>query len=43
MSKGVDGIKVSDINVAAVLPDWSKVQAAIQGNRTDVDTDTKKR
>ncbi|XP_022614070.1 4F2 cell-surface antigen heavy chain [Seriola dumerili] len=37
---GVDGIKVSDIGVASSYQDWSKLQAVVQGNRTE---DTKKR
>ncbi|KAM7377448.1 hypothetical protein PAMA_013977 [Pampus argenteus] len=40
LSLGVDGIKISDVAVASESPDWSKLQAAVQGNRTD---DTKKR
>lgn len=31
---GVDGIKVSDVAVPANSVDWSKLQAAVQGNRT---------
>ncbi|XP_070710776.1 amino acid transporter heavy chain SLC3A2-like [Pempheris klunzingeri] len=37
---GVDGIKISDLTVASSSVDWSKLQAAVQGNRTE---DTKKR
>lgn len=37
---GVDGIKLSELTVATNSPDWSKLRAAVQGNRTD---DTKKR
>ncbi|XP_071750356.1 solute carrier family 3 member 2a [Centroberyx gerrardi] len=37
---GVDGIKVSGLSNASSSPDWSKFQAAVQGNRTE---DTKKR
>ncbi|KAF7664271.1 hypothetical protein LDENG_00181750 [Lucifuga dentata] len=34
LNLGVDGIKVSDLNLAASSPDWSKVQA-VPGNHTD--------
>uniref|UniRef100_A0A3Q1GW80 Solute carrier family 3 member 2a n=1 Tax=Acanthochromis polyacanthus TaxID=80966 RepID=A0A3Q1GW80_9TELE len=37
---GVDGIKLSQLTVATESADWSKLQLAVQGNRTD---DTKKR
>lgn len=37
---GVDGIKVSDLNVASSSVDWPKLQAAIQTNHTK---DNKKR
>ncbi|XP_023259851.1 4F2 cell-surface antigen heavy chain [Seriola lalandi dorsalis] len=37
---GVDGIKVSDIGIASNYQEWSKLQAVVQGNRTE---DTKKR
>ncbi|KAM7366151.1 hypothetical protein PAMP_015616 [Pampus punctatissimus] len=40
LSLGVDGIKISDVTVASTTPGWSKLQAAVQGNRTE---DTKKR
>lgn len=32
---GVDGIKISDLNIPTSSPDWTKVRNAIQGNRTD--------
>ncbi|KAI3376515.1 hypothetical protein L3Q82_016964, partial [Scortum barcoo] len=32
---GVDGIKISDFTVASRAADWSKLQAVIQGNRTE--------
>ncbi|XP_028284556.1 solute carrier family 3 member 2a [Parambassis ranga] len=32
---GVDGIKISELNVPTSSPDWTKVRNAIQGNRTD--------
>uniref|UniRef100_A0A3B4BE00 Uncharacterized protein n=1 Tax=Periophthalmus magnuspinnatus TaxID=409849 RepID=A0A3B4BE00_9GOBI len=32
---GVDGIKVSDVTVPAQSPDWSKLAAVVQGNRTE--------
>lgn len=38
LSKGVDGIKVSELTVATGLTDWSKLQTAVQGNRTDEET-----
>ncbi|KAM8748220.1 solute carrier family 3 member 2a [Acanthopagrus schlegelii] len=37
---GVDGVKLSGLSVASSSADWPKLQAAIQGNRTE---DTKKR
>ncbi|XP_039997428.1 solute carrier family 3 member 2a [Xiphias gladius] len=37
---GVDGIKISDFTVASNSPEWSKLQAVVQGNRTE---GTKKR
>lgn len=40
LSLGVDGIKVSDVNVAASSLDWSKLEAVFQDNGTE---DTKKR
>ncbi|XP_029310938.1 solute carrier family 3 member 2a [Cottoperca gobio] len=35
LSLGVDGIKISDLTVATNSNDWSKLQAAVQGNRTE--------
>ncbi|XP_044040657.1 solute carrier family 3 member 2a [Siniperca chuatsi] len=40
LSLGVDGIKISDLTVASSSADWSMLQDAVQGNRTE---DTKKR
>ncbi|XP_023145162.2 solute carrier family 3 member 2a [Amphiprion ocellaris] len=40
LNLGVDGIKLSQLTVATNSTDWSKLRAAVQGNRTD---DTKKR
>ncbi|KAF7214794.1 solute carrier family 3 member 2a [Nothobranchius furzeri] len=40
MNLGVDGIKVSGFSLASNFTDWPKLQAAVQGNRTE---DTKKR
>lgn len=40
LNLGVDGIKVSDVTVPASSADWSKLQAAVQGNRTE-DTKSK--
>ncbi|XP_070785772.1 solute carrier family 3 member 2a [Enoplosus armatus] len=40
LSVGVDGIKISDLTVASSSVDWSMLQAAVQGNRTE---DAKKR
>lgn len=40
LSLGVDGIKISELGFASMSPDWSKLQASIQGNRTE---DAKKR
>lgn len=40
LNLGVDGIKISGLTVATNSVDWSKLQAAVQGNRTE---DTKKR
>jgi len=37
---GVDGIKISNLSSPAASPDWSKLQAAVQGNRSE---ETKKR
>ncbi|MED6286959.1 hypothetical protein CHARACLAT_011512 [Characodon lateralis] len=37
---GVDGIKVSALNIASGFADWPKLRAAVQGNRTE---DAKKR
>lgn len=37
---GVDGIKLSDLSLAAKSAEWSKLQAAVVGNRTE---DTKKK
>uniref|UniRef100_A0A1A7W9A9 Solute carrier family 3 (Activators of dibasic and neutral amino acid transport), member 2 n=1 Tax=Iconisemion striatum TaxID=60296 RepID=A0A1A7W9A9_9TELE len=37
---GVDGIKVSGFSLASSFTDWPKLQAAVQGNRTE---DTKNR
>lgn len=35
LSLGVDGIKISDLTVASKSVDWNKLQAAVQGNRTE--------
>ncbi|XP_053198896.1 solute carrier family 3 member 2a [Scomber japonicus] len=35
LNLGVDGIKISDFQEASLSPDWSKFQAAVQGNRTE--------
>ncbi|KAK5848500.1 hypothetical protein PBY51_006108 [Eleginops maclovinus] len=40
LSLGVDGIKVSDLTSAANTVEWSKFQAAVEGNRTE---ETKKK
>ncbi|XP_071333854.1 solute carrier family 3 member 2a [Trachinotus anak] len=40
LSLGVDGIKLSDLTIPASSLEWSKLQAVVQGNRTE---DTKKR
>jgi len=40
LSQGVHGIKISSLDTAAGAADWSKLQAVVQGNRTD---DVKKR
>ncbi|XP_005927788.1 solute carrier family 3 member 2a [Haplochromis burtoni] len=40
LSKGVDGIKISDLGIASISPEWAKLRMAVQGNGTD---DTKKR
>ncbi|XP_042368518.1 solute carrier family 3 member 2a [Plectropomus leopardus] len=40
LNLGVDGIKISDLTVATNSADWSKLRAAVQGNRTE---DTKSR
>uniref|UniRef100_A0A8C6UFY7 Solute carrier family 3 member 2a n=1 Tax=Neogobius melanostomus TaxID=47308 RepID=A0A8C6UFY7_9GOBI len=40
LNLGIDGIKVSDVTVPAESADWSKLQAAVKGNRT-ADSNTK--
>lgn len=40
LNLGVDGIKISDLSLAAKSTELSKLVAAVQGNRTD---DTKKK
>lgn len=40
LDKGVDGIKISDLGIASISPEWAKLRMAVQGNGTD---DTKKR
>ncbi|XP_026155072.1 4F2 cell-surface antigen heavy chain [Mastacembelus armatus] len=40
LGEGINGIKLSNIDVAISSSDWSKLQAVVQGNRTE---DTKKR
>lgn len=40
LSLGVDGIKISGLSVASGSDDWSVLQAAVSGNRTE---HTKKR
>ncbi|KAM9836388.1 solute carrier family 3 member 2a [Aulostomus maculatus] len=37
LSLGVDGIKISDLGTATSTVDWSKLQAAVQANRTEQD------
>ncbi|XP_030286772.1 4F2 cell-surface antigen heavy chain-like [Sparus aurata] len=35
LSLGVDGVKLSGLNVTSSSADWPKLQAVVQGNRTD--------
>lgn len=35
LNAGIDGIKVSDVTFPARSADWAKLQAAVQGNRTE--------
>ncbi|XP_029943995.1 solute carrier family 3 member 2a [Salarias fasciatus] len=35
LNLGVDGIKISDLTVPSESSDWSRLRAAVQGNRTD--------
>ncbi|XP_069015389.1 solute carrier family 3 member 2a [Embiotoca jacksoni] len=41
LNLGVDGIKISDFTVASNSQHWSKLLAAVQGNRTEEDTKRK--
>lgn len=41
LNLGVDGIKISDLTVPVGSMDWSKLRAAVQGNRTDDDAKKK--
>ncbi|CAJ1086388.1 solute carrier family 3 member 2a [Xyrichtys novacula] len=40
IGEGIDGIKISDLSLASKSVEWSKLLAAVQGNRTD---DSKKK
>ncbi|CAN9509507.1 unnamed protein product [Ophioblennius macclurei] len=35
LNLGVDGIKIADLQVPLGSPDWAKLRAAVQGNRTE--------
>ncbi|XP_061566335.1 solute carrier family 3 member 2a [Cololabis saira] len=38
LNLGVDGIKLPDLSLASSASNWPKLQAAVQGNRTEEDT-----